>query len=89
MEIKKSEEDIKEFMEIETNLIGSEFLRKIYEVNKTEQTSISIPKNNLTCISDKCFIGYVNALSILKAISIEHDNIKVLNNNVFGRYQYQ
>ncbi|WP_336524484.1 AIPR family protein [Helicobacter japonicus] len=82
-EIKKSEEDIKEFMEIETNLIGSEFLRKIYEVNKTEQTSISIPKNNLTCISDKCFIGYVNALSILKAISIEHDNIKVLNNNVF------
>lgn len=82
-EIKKSEENIKEFMEIETNLIGSEFLRKIYEVNKTGQASISIPKNNLTCISDKCFIGYIDALSILKAISIEYDHIKVLNNNVF------
>lgn len=69
-------------MEIETNLIGSEVLRKIYEVNKPGQTSLSIPKNNLTCISDKCFIGYTDALSILKAIAIECDPIKELNHNV-------
>ncbi|TLE16160.1 hypothetical protein LS72_004470 [Helicobacter apodemus] len=81
--ISKNEEKIGEFIEIKTHLIGSEFIRKIYESNRTGQVSISIPKNNLIFISDKCCVGYINALSLLQCISFEDDDLKVLNNNVF------
>lgn len=81
--IRKNEEKIGEFIEIKTHLTGSEFIRKIYESNRTGQVSISIPKNNLIFMSDKCCIGYINALSLLQSISFGDDNLKILNNNVF------
>lgn len=81
--IRKNEEKIKEFIEIKTHLIGSEFIRKIYESNREGQVSISIPKSNLISIYSKCFVGYINALSLLQSISFENDDLKILNNNVF------
>lgn len=81
--IKTNEENIREFIEIKTYLIGSEFIRKIYESNRTGQVSISIPKNNLISISNKCFIGYLDALSLLQSISLENNQLRTLNNNVF------
>lgn len=81
--IETDEENIREFIEIKTYLIGSEFIRKIYESNRTGQVSISIPKNNLISISNKCFIGYIDALSLLKSISLENNQLRTLNNNVF------
>lgn len=82
-EIEANEEKINEFIEIKTHLVSSEFLRKIYKSNRTGQIDVSIPKNNLVSISDKCFIGYISALSVLKSISLENNDIKLLNNNVF------
>lgn len=81
--IKKNEENIEEFIPIETQIIGSEFLRKTYESNRKGQVSISIPNNQLVTVSEKCFVGYIDALSILKSIALENGEMKLLNNNVF------
>lgn len=82
-DIKRNEENIEEFIPIETQIIGSEFLRKTYESNRKGQVSISIPNNQLVTISEKCFVGYIDALSILKSIALENGEMKLLNNNVF------
>lgn len=80
--IRASEEEISDYINISTIIIGSDFLRKTYDSTK-DGVKIDIPKENLLDISEHCFVGYIKIEDIMKAISFEVDGNKTLRSNIF------
>lgn len=82
-DIDMKEEAIKQYIDIETVFVSSNFLSKIYISRQKGGIDIRIQKNTLIGIDAKCFIGYTSVLSILEAISLNLDGDKLLNDIVF------
>lgn len=82
-DINMKEEAIRQYIDIETIFVSSNFLSKIYISRQKGGIEIQIQKNTLIGIDAKCFIGYTSVLSILEAISLNLDGDKLLNDIVF------
>ncbi len=82
-DINMKEQDIKEYIDVETIFVSSNFLSQIYISRQKGGINIRIPQNTLISIDSKCFIGYTSVLSILEAISLNLNGDKLLNDIVF------
>ena len=82
-DINMKEEAIRQYIDIETIFVSSNFLSKIYISRQKGGIEIRIQKNTLIGIDAKCFIGYTSVLSILEAISLNLDGDKLLKDIVF------
>lgn len=82
--INLQEDEIKQYIEIETSIIGSEFLRKSYESTK-DGIKMVVPKEQLIFMDNsiQCCVGYINISQIMEVISFDNNSKKTLKSGIF------